>query len=356
MKSFSFNYVLYLFCILSAFASCGQKGENNITDWDRSFGDAQKLVSKSCLDRELILGRPYLIQYADSSLLIYDDIGDSLFLLVDLKENNRVYRFGQRGEGSNEFLQVFNFCHMKSDSILGVYDAYKHDLREINLGKVKRGEIDFPVLFKDTLSSIKLFPTQYDTYLGLGFYENNMLSLTGNAIGSKFFFEYPYKDSHEKAIPNRLRGMAYQGTLCSNQSLDKFLYIVHSAPIFTLYSVKKDRIEKTYEWIGGYPDYTTEETGEYRSAPMSADNIISFIMAYATDNYIYLLYSGKSIREAGANAFKANTIYRLSWDGKPMGKFELDYPLTNFCVSDNDDIMYALADKGEAELVQYALK
>ena len=31
---------------------------------------------------------------------------------------------------------------MKSDSILGVYDAYKHDLREINLGKVKRGEID----------------------------------------------------------------------------------------------------------------------------------------------------------------------------------------------------------------------
>ena len=39
---------------------------------------------------------------------------------------------------------------MKSDSILGVYDAYKHELREINLDKVKRGEMNFPVVFKDT--------------------------------------------------------------------------------------------------------------------------------------------------------------------------------------------------------------
>lgn len=356
MKIISFNYFFYTFCILSIFASCVHKGENSIADWDCSFGDVQKLVSKPCLDEELILGRPYLMQYADSSLLIYDDLGDSLFLLIDLKENNRVYRFGQKGEGVNEFLQVFAFCNMKSDSIFGVYDAYKHDLREINLNKVRRGEMNFPVLFKDTLSSIKLALTQYDTYLGLGFYENNMLSLTGNSIGSKFFFEYPYKDNREKTISNRLRGMAYQGTLCSNQSLDKFLYVVRSAPIFMLYSVNENGIEKTYEWVGGYPDYVTEETNEYRSAPMSADNKICFIMSYATDSYVYLLYSGKSIREANVEAFKANTIYRLTWDGKPVDKFEVDYPLTNFCVSDDDSILYALADKSEVELVQYSLK
>ena len=53
---------------------------------------------------------------------------------------------------------------------------------------------------------------------------------------------------------------------------------------------------------------------------------------------------------------KANVIYQLSWNGKPINKFETDYPLTNFCVSDNDDVLYALADKGEVELVQYTLK
>ena len=356
MKLIRLNSFLYLFCMLSVFASCVQKPDSSVEDWDRTFINTKKLISEACLDRELILGRPFLIQYVDSSLLIYDDIGDSLFLLVDLKENDRVYRFGQKGEGNNEFLQVFAFCNMKSDSILGVYDAYKHELREINLDKVKRGEMNFPVVFKDTLSSIKLSPTKYDAYLGLGFYESNMLSLTDNSIGSKFVFFFPYKDSREKAISNRLRGMAYQGTLCSNRSLDKFLYAVCSAPIFMLFSVNKDGIEKTYELIGGYPNYVTEETGEYRSAPMSADNKMSFTMAYATDNYIYLLYSGKNFRDAGMDAFKANVIYQLSWNGKPINKFETDYPLTNFCVSDNDDVLYALADKGEVELVQYTLK
>ena len=73
-------------------------------------------------------------------------------------------------------------------------------------------------------------------------------------------------------------------------------------------------------------------------------------------HYIYLLYSGKNFRDAGMDAFKAHVIYQLSWNGKPINKFETDYPLTNFCVSDNDDVLYALADKGEVELVQYTLK
>lgn len=53
---------------------------------------------------------------------------------------------------------------------------------------------------------------------------------------------------------------------------------------------------------------------------------------------------------------KLMSFYQLSWNGKPINKFETDYPLTNFCVSDNDDVLYALADRGEVELVQYTLK
>lgn len=128
------------------FTSCKLGNVNDMREWDLSFGGIQKLVSTPCLNEELILGRPFLIQYIDSSLLLYDDIGDSLFLLLDLNDNNRIYRFGKKGEGSNEFLQVFAFCNMRSDSIIGVYDAYKRDLREINLCKVKRGDVDFPII------------------------------------------------------------------------------------------------------------------------------------------------------------------------------------------------------------------
>lgn len=41
----------------------------------------------------------------------------------------------------------------------------------MNLRQIKQGNIQFPVLMQDSLMSLNICPTQYDTYLGLGFYE-----------------------------------------------------------------------------------------------------------------------------------------------------------------------------------------
>lgn len=344
-------YLLILFIFLS---SC-TKGDN-MHKLDNSFSETKKISAVNCLDNELLFGRPYCIHYADSSIVIYDDLTDSIFTLIDLKDDNSVFRFGRKGEGSDEFLQVFSLCNLNSDSLIGVYDVFKHTLSEMNLRRVKEGIIHFPVVAKDSLMSINIRPTKYGTYLGLGFYENNMISLMGSCIDSRYFFEYPYQDDQEKAISNRLRGMAYQGTLCSNKSLDKFMYAVRSAPIFMLYSVRDDTVDETYKWIGGYPIYKTEDTDTSRSAPMSAENKQAFVNAYATDKYIYMLYSGKSFKEAGIKAFSGNVIYQMTWNAEPVCKFELDLPIMNFCVSDSDNEIFALADKDEIVLVKYSLQ
>ena len=73
--------------------------------------------------------------------------------------------------------------------------------------------------------------------------------------------------------------MAYQGTLSSNKSLNRFVFAIGSAPIFSLYSVNKDNIDKSFEFVGGYPEYKTEDTGTTRSAPMSVANKMAFIKA-----------------------------------------------------------------------------
>ena len=73
-------------------------------------------------------------------------------------------------------------------------------------------------------------------------------------------------NKQEKEVKNRLRGMTYQGTLSSNKSLNRFVFAIGSAPIFSLYSVNKDNIDKSFEFVGGYPEYKTEDTGTTRSA------------------------------------------------------------------------------------------
>lgn len=348
----TFIFLLFLSMLLT---SCNQSRSGKWEDWEQSFTVSQKLKPVPCMDEELILGGPVQMLYMDSSLLIHDVKTENLFWLIDVADKYKTYNFGRCGNAGNEFLQVGSVCKMNNDSVLGVWDSYRRNLQAINLKQVKRLEDDYPVIMKDTTSKfrIKLYATKYGNYLGLGFYENGMLSLSGPTMQTSYFFEYPYRDQHERMTSNRLRGMAYQGTLCANESQDKFLYAINSAPIFMLFSVSDNQIEKTYEWIGGYPTYKTEDTGNSFSAPISADNKMTFISAYATERYIYLLYSGKSFREAQMKALEANVIYRLTWSGKPVDKLILDYPVTLFCVSDDDKNLYALASKGELELVHY---
>lgn len=340
--------------ILSIFfiASCSNK--NKVKNFDSSFPISRRLTSTECLDSNFIWGRPWLIHYSDSSIIAYDDIGDSLFTLLDLRTES-VVRFGRKGEGVNEFLQPFSFHYILSDSLVGIYDVFKRELFELNLRNIKKKYIEFPVIIKDTLNSIDVCPTKYDTYTGIGFYEHNMLSLSGKHIGRKYFFEYPYKDEREKHISNRLRGMAYQGTFRSNPLLDKFLFAVNSAPMFFLYSVDSEKIVEIYRYIGGYPEYRTEENKSGRSTPMSAKNKMAFVNAYATDKYIYLLYSGKSYEEIGIKCFDGNVIYQMTWSGEPVCKYELDTPISIFCVSSSDDMIYAFATKEESTLVKMSL-
>ena len=42
MKLIRLNSFLYLFCILSVFASCVQKPDSSVEDWDRTFYKIQR--------------------------------------------------------------------------------------------------------------------------------------------------------------------------------------------------------------------------------------------------------------------------------------------------------------------------
>ena len=50
-----------------------------------------------------------------------------------------------------------------------------------------------------------------------------------------------------------------------------------------------------------------------------------------------------------------NVIYQIDWDGNPVSKYETDLPLLQICVSNSDDMVYAIANREENLLVEFAL-
>ena len=77
------------FCVCLLLALCACSGTRmDFDEWDASFESRYSLTSTPLMEQELILGRPFMFKYADSSLFIYDYLGDSLFVLIDLNDHS----------------------------------------------------------------------------------------------------------------------------------------------------------------------------------------------------------------------------------------------------------------------------
>lgn len=65
----------------------------------------------------------------------------------------------------------------------------------------------------------------------------------------------------------------------------------------------------------------------------------AFTNGAVTDQFIYLLYSGRQHEAEMPNDNK--TIYVYTWEGKPVKRLKLDRPVMSFTVSDDDTVLYA---------------
>jgi len=279
---------------------------------------------------------------------------DTCFYTWDNKKSS-FFRFGNRGQGPDEFLHPSSL-QCTSDTTIGIYDLFTKRFDEIRF-PLERYEVKKTnnVLFESR--TFRIIKTNNNQYLGIGAYEESMFTLY-DSLGRKInsFFEYPYKNKEEGKIKNHLRAMAYQGCLISNPSMTKCVYACSKGDILHFYTIQKDNIEviKRIEKI--YPQYITEEENGGFGAPMSKDNMVGYIHAYATDKYVYLLFSGKTIndyfslnkREDGDNLFVYN------WDGEVVKQFKLDIACQYFCVH-HDTKMIAIAEYPEPCLVSFDL-
>ena len=196
-------------------------------------------------------------------------------------------------------------------------------------------------------------------YLGIGSYENSMFTLyntTGTA--QKEFYEYPYKNKEDKSIKNHLRAMAYQGKFCSNPSKNKFVYAASFSDILHFYQWDGDSLKIILKIENSYPEYTPEESGGGFGATMDKDKPCGYLSAYATEQFVYVLYSGDIPNETimkGIN-FSGDQLFVYNWKGEKVKAIKLDIRCTMIAVSPDDEILYAIANNPDPELERFDLK
>ncbi len=304
---------------------------------------------------DMIIGSPGDIQKEGDCLLVLDVQQDSLFHGVDLANNRYRGMFGAKGQGPDEFIHP---CGLKAlgNGRWACFDLGKNDVNMISLD-ANGNMVGLSRMFKNkAFMTFNIVPLSEELFILNGETNGAMLALIdkeGTVLSVSD--EYPYKDDAEKNIPVRFRAMAYQGTLRVNDN-GYVAYAFHGAKQVHLYKVENKMIKKVGEVIDGYGHYIPDMSREGAYSSAHDSNYPECYMDLAlTDKHVYALYSGRTYKEHKMAAFEGNTIYVYDWTGELLKTFQLDVPITRFCIDKDERVMYATANVPEPTIVRFEL-
>lgn len=342
------NFVIFLLLILFTF-SC--KKDKSITD---TFSNSTKLHHQKLLENEEPIFRNGEMLYfdIDSSLIIQNFKSDSLLMKITLKDK-RISHFIPLGNGPDEFVDI-HLSQKISDSTLMFMDVNSSKLFQLN---IITGELNEDLEYNNSrcLRIVKLNNYHFST----GIFEDGMFGMWKDNDFITYTVDYP-KDKVENKN-EASKGLAYQGKLLTNDKLNRLLFCSSLFSYFELFEINQENnainsINKSY--IGKY-NYVPSQDENVIFARPDKGNKEGYIDAIATNNRIYLLYSGRSIEDPGISSREetrlANQILVYDWDGRPITKYETDVDLKNICINDAGNTIFGIAYTPDPEIVFFKI-
>ena len=336
-------HVFLATCLFAFLFSCSTKKE-------------QEEVIIQSLTHEVLMGDEYLIGRINDMALMNDSIpvvinvrSDNAFQVLDYSRK-KVLEVGNVGQGPDDFLLSFGL----SSGMENTFSANDVNRRRFSTVHLNPEDDSWRVEhhFKyDSVMHIYIKPIVNNRYVATGIYEDNhLMVLDEKGTPLKGFGEWPYQDEQEKKVPGTTRARVYQGKLEVSPSKDKLVFAVMSGDMLYFYRILPNgELELISKHENTYAHYEHTTGAHYGTAPFSN------IDACATDDYVYTLYAGRSLKEHGMKCFQGNLIRVYDWKGTLVKKLQLDVDVEQIVVSKDDRKIYAIADLPDPVLVVFEL-
>ena len=337
------THVFLATCLLALLFSCSTKKE-------------QEEVIIQSLTHEVLMGDEYLIGRINDMALMNDSIpvvinvrSDNAFQVLDYSRK-KVLEVGNVGQGPDDFLLSFGLSS-GMENTFSANDVNRRRFSTVHLNPEDDSwRVEHHLKF-DSLMHIYVQPIANNRYVATGIYDDcHLMLLDEKGKPLKGFGEWPYQDEQEKKVPGKIRASVYQGKLEVSPSGDKLVFAVASGDMLYFYRILPNgELELLSKHENTYAHYDHTTGAHYGTAPFSN------IDACATDDYVYTLYAGRSLKEHGMKCFQGNLIRVYDWKGTLVKKLQLDVDVEQIVVSKDDRKIYAIADLPDPVLVVFEL-
>ncbi len=246
----------------------------------------------------------------------------------------------ERGKGPSEVLSVFSMG--KTNDGLWTYDYTKQRLSVIDFN----GSEMEPELFTTQFYKVKSDRLHQVMYLG----SNRLLGQIQDENYKSAIFDF--KNDEKIGNINPFAAVPKIKPLCFSHAANH-IYLSNPDSNRIVFAYLLTDVIEIFDLEGGClysatqgPDCFDIIHGNYEDnkgnmymTPLEKTKC-SYLEGYASDKYIYLLYSGENARSEKLS-LGANSIFVYDWDGKPVRRLNLDRYIKCFGVTPDDDILYA---------------
>lgn len=280
------------------------------------------------------LASPAKMLTVDSFLIVLDFNHKHFFNVFSLNSFTHLFSFGAKGRGPGEIGHAN--CLFKLENGFGIFDIDKQQILIYNMDSLVPnpqtyipGNKKMPSL-KETIYRISpLIDIGFVASGGGGFTEKRYCFIQKDS--SYKFSTYP--EVAENNYPPEALPLIYQGDIVGHPSLSKFVSVSSKTPLIEFYSFSNGKFDLIKRHQYYYPSVVPQITDSYRAVGSLPDNIYGFRDIEATEDYVYVLYSGRTSEEFNDRCFYGNKILVYDWNGKIIKVLESNIDIATFTIN-----------------------
>ena len=322
---------------------------------NNKFPEEQQLEAYPVAVDTFFLRYPYRIAVKDDIIIIMDlHPADDYFHAFSLPERTHIASFGRRGQGGDEMLSAENFRFNTLDSIW-VLDANRMNMVRWKLltaanSAMREEEID---LDKALVRTLDFCLTEcgfiVPDYLGT----NRFHFVDKNGFSTGATGHIPAKKNRKAA--SGVLAQAWRGFYSFNPRKNTLAVATQLGEVIEIYHLDTGAHTVIY---GSHGEPQFQTIGD-EGIPVG---IMGYFDVQITDNYIYALFSGQTMKEIQKNAMNGKInerggryIHVFDMQGKPVCNYILDRAVCGIDVHEDEQKIYAVDANSDDPVIVFKM-
>lgn len=347
------NFIIFLFLfLLLSTVGCNQHADNKLDNIFKGIeGSSLKAKQIQFEESQMSLDFMFEMQYFDSILFINEFPNPWYCMKIVNLHTGEIFPFAEKGRGPGQ---------MNGQAVSYSLDYKNRELYITDKKSFYVYSLDSIVRYHTLTRELRHFSFQHDSE-----YFMHPVYNQGRIIGGMYDKQFGVFDIKRDTLIKKGEykeggPMAWQSFYLAHPSQDRVAYFNYLSAGMGILDLTKDMDISIIEILADELNARTQIDGNtLKTKPIrGAKN--GYIAACASNQFIYVLYSGKEINQSSleslTSSFLSDRVYVFDWSGKPIKYYDLDCNVRSIAVDFNDDILYAASYENIPNLVYFVLK